>query len=81
VHVTTDEEEFEDTSRYYIRIKTVLEDRLPRFRLLTRGDRYYKLHLQIHHTVYDAISLPIIFKKLEAIYRQEAIATSPSFQS
>jgi amino acid adenylation domain-containing protein len=81
VQVTTDEDEFEDTSGYYVGMKTVLEDRLPRFRLLARGDRCHKLHLQIHHAVYDAISLPIIFKNLEAIYRQEAVATGPSFHS
>ncbi|GES63924.1 hypothetical protein ATETN484_0010000300 [Aspergillus terreus] len=81
VQVTTDEEEFEDTSGYYVGMKPVLEDRLPRFRLLARGDRCHKLHLQIHHAVYDAISLPIIFKNLEAIYRQEAVATGPSFHS
>ncbi len=81
VQVTTDEKEAEDTSGYYVGMKTVLEDRLARFRLLARGDRCHKLYLQIHHSVYDAISLPIIFKDLEAIYRQEAVSTGPSFHS
>lgn len=81
VQVTTDEAEFEDTTGYYVGMKTVLEDRLPRFRLLARGDRCHKLHLQIHHAVYDAISLPIIFKSLEAIYRKEAVSTGPKFHS
>jgi amino acid adenylation domain-containing protein len=81
VQVTTDEEEFENTSGYYVGMKTVLEDRLPRFRLLAREDRCHKLHLQIHHAVYDAISLPAVFKRLEAIYRKGAVATGPSFQS
>ncbi|KAL8766899.1 MAG: hypothetical protein Q9209_006447 [Squamulea sp. 1 TL-2023] len=82
VQVTTyEEEEEEKEEKEHDGNNTVLGNRLPHFRLQVKGTKCHKLHLKLHHALYDAISLPIIFHDLHAAYAQESLPERPNFQA
>ncbi|KAK7756455.1 NRPS [Diatrype stigma] len=54
---------------------------LARFHLISDGQLCHRLHLEIHHVLYDAISLGLIFRDLEAAYAQRSLSDVPHFHS
>lgn len=54
---------------------------LASFHLVTDGKQCAELHLEIHHALYDAISMGLIFRDLEAAYTGRPLSDGPEFHS
>ena len=55
---------------------------LPQFHLRSISDDgriCHELHLEIHHALYDAISLDVVFQHLRAAYMGQALSDGPHF--
>ena len=81
VQVIADQEEAGKESGDRAGMNTVLGNSLPQFRLQVTGSRCHKLRLTIHHALYDAISLFILFQDLRLAYSQQPFSKGPSFHS
>ncbi|KAK6224492.1 nonribosomal peptide [Colletotrichum tabaci] len=57
------------------------DDILPRFYVASDGQRCccYRLHLEIHHALYDAVSLGLVWKDLAAAYAGRKLSDGTSF--
>ncbi|KAI0143581.1 putative aminoadipate-semialdehyde dehydrogenase [Xylariaceae sp. FL1272] len=51
------------------------------FHLISDGQGCQRLTLEIHHALYDAISLGLIFQDLGAAYLEEALTDGPNFHT
>ncbi|KAH8797947.1 putative aminoadipate-semialdehyde dehydrogenase [Xylogone sp. PMI_703] len=49
------------------------------FRLLIDGQRCRGLRLEIHHALYDALSLELIFRDVDSAYRGSPLSDGPQF--
>lgn len=54
---------------------------LARFHIISEGTDCQRLYLEIHHALYDAISLGLIFHDLDAAYSGKALSNGPQFHS
>jgi amino acid adenylation domain-containing protein len=54
---------------------------LARFRLFSDGQLCHRLCLDIHHALYDALSLELVFRDLDAAYTGKPLSDGPSFHS
>lgn len=54
---------------------------MPRFRLISDGRLCHRLCLDIHHSLYDALSLELLFRDLDAAYTQQRLSNGPHFHS
>ncbi|KAI9715398.1 MAG: NRPS [Chrysothrix sp. TS-e1954] len=52
---------------------------LPQFYLSSHAERCDCLRLEIHHALYDAMSMMVLFQDLEAAYAGGVLSTAPSF--
>ena len=52
---------------------------LPRFYLMSAGESCTRLRLEIHHSLYDAMSLDLIFRDLAAAYTGTTLSEGPTF--
>ena len=55
------------------------ESTLVLFHLLVDGQRCHALRLEIHHALYDALSLQLVLRDLDSAYRAEALSGGPQF--
>lgn len=81
VQIIADQEEAGEESGDRAGMNPVLGNSLPQFRLQVTGTRCHKLRLTIHHALYDAISLFILFQELRLAYSQQPFSKGPSFHS
>ena len=81
VQVIADKGEAGEESGDHAGMNTVLGHSLPQFHLEVTGTRCHKLRLTIHHTLYDALSLFILFQDLRLAYSQQPFAKGPSFHA
>ncbi|KFY51025.1 hypothetical protein V495_00019 [Pseudogymnoascus sp. VKM F-4514 (FW-929)] len=54
---------------------------LARFHLFSDGQLCHHLHLEIHHALYDAVSLGLVFRDLDAAYMGKPLSDGPHFHS
>ncbi|TVY27745.1 Nonribosomal peptide synthetase [Lachnellula hyalina] len=54
---------------------------LPRFRLFSDGQLCHRLCLDIHHSLYDALSLELVFRDLDAAYTEKQLSGGLYFHS
>ncbi|TVY36052.1 Nonribosomal peptide synthetase [Lachnellula subtilissima] len=54
---------------------------LPRFRLFSDGRLCHRLCLDIHHSLYDALSLELVFRDLDAAYTEKQLSGGLYFHS
>lgn len=51
------------------------------FHLISNGQKCRRLHLEIHHALYDAVSLRLIFRDLDLAYDNKPLSNGPTFHS
>ncbi|KAK2879481.1 NRPS [Arthroderma sp. PD_2] len=54
---------------------------LARFRLFSDGQSCDRLRLEIHHALYDAISMSLVFRDLDAAYTGRPLSEGPHYHS
>lgn len=71
------EEQERSTSRKAYRGGTILAT----FHLINDGKKCTELHLEVHHALYDALSMGMILRDLEAAYTGKPLSEGPEFHS
>ena len=56
-----------------------IDSDIPRFHLSAGGDQCHHLRFEINHALYDAFSLALIFRDLDAAYTNRPLSDGPTF--